>query len=90
MATVSSPLRLRGGVVRVGDRVSLRVRRRPIAVCGVLSLLLVVLFVFALGTGDFPIAPGEVISALLGGGDEGTRFIVRDLRLPRAVCAILV
>jgi iron complex transport system permease protein len=90
MATVSSPLRLRGGVVRVGDRVSLRVRRRPIVVGGVLSALLVVLFVFALGTGDFPIAPGEVISALLGGGDEGTRFIVRDLRLPRAVCAILV
>jgi iron complex transport system permease protein len=90
MATVSSPLRLGGGVVRVGDRVSLRVRRRPIVVSGILIALLLALFVFALGTGDFPIAPADVVAALFGGGDEGTRFIVRDLRLPRAVCAMLV
>jgi iron-siderophore transport system permease protein len=90
MATVSSPLRLGAGVIRVGDGVSVRVRRRPIVVSGVLAVILVALFVFALGTGDFPISPGDVIASLLGGGDEGTRFIVRDLRLPRAVCAILV
>jgi iron complex transport system permease protein len=90
MAVVSSSLRIGGRVVRLGDGVSLRVRRRPVVVSGILTAVLLVLFVFSLGTGDFPIAPGDVISALLGGGDDGTRFIVRDLRLPRAVCAILV
>jgi iron complex transport system permease protein len=90
MGIVSGRLRIGGRVVRLGDGVSLRVRRRPVVVGAILIALVVVLFVFALGTGDFPIGPGGVISALLGGGDDGTRFIVRDLRLPRAVCAILV
>jgi iron complex transport system permease protein len=90
MAVASSPVRTGGRVVRLGSGVSLRVRRRPVVVAGILVAILAVLFVFSLSTGDFAISPGGVISALLGGGDEGTRFIVRDLRLPRAVCAILV
>jgi iron complex transport system permease protein len=90
MAVLPSPVRLRGRVVRVGDGVSLRVRRRPVVVGGVLILVAAALFVVALGTGDFPIAPGEVVPALLGGGDAGTRFVIQELRLPRAVCAILV
>ena len=34
--------------------------------------------------------PATCIAALAGGGDAGTTFIVRDLRLPRALCALLV
>jgi iron complex transport system permease protein len=90
MAVVSSPVPMGGRVVRVGSGVSLRVRRRPVAVSGTLVSVTVVLFVISLGTGDFAISPGSVISALLGGGEDGTLFIVRDLRLPRAVCAVLV
>ena len=44
----------------------------------------------AVGTGEFPIAPADVLAALFGAGDGGTQFIVRELRLPRAVCAVLV
>jgi iron complex transport system permease protein len=76
--------------IQLGEVVSLRVRRRPIVVCVILVAILAALFVFSLATGDFPISPGGVISALAGGGDEGAQFIVRDLRLPRAVAAILV
>jgi iron complex transport system permease protein len=78
------------GVLRIGDRVSLRIRRRPIVVAAVLVLVLGGLFVAAVGTGDFPIAPGDVLAALVGHGDAGTTFIVRDLRLPRALCGLLV
>jgi iron complex transport system permease protein len=46
--------------------------------------------VLAVGTGEFPLAPGDVLAALAGGGDAGTAFIVRELRLPRALCAALV
>jgi iron complex transport system permease protein len=88
-AEVSTPT-LGGRLMRLGGGGSLRLRRRSILVSGVLLVILAALFVVALGTGDFDIAPGGVISALFGGGDDGTRFIVRDLRLPRAVCAILV
>jgi iron complex transport system permease protein len=90
MAVATSPPRTGARVVRLGGGVSLRVRRRAVVVSGLLVAVLAALFVVSLGTGDFSIAPGEVISSLLGGGDDGTRFIVRDLRLPRAVCAVLV
>jgi iron complex transport system permease protein len=90
MAVASSRLRTGGRVVRLGGGVSLRVRRRSVVVALILVAVLLALFVLSLGTGDFAISPGGVISALLGGGDDGTQFIVCDLRLPRAVCAILV
>ena len=81
---------LPGQVVRVGPHVALRIQRRPIAAGAALAVVTAVLFVVAVGTGDFPIAPADVLSALVGSGDEGTVFIVRDLRLPRALCAVLV
>ena len=81
---------LPGRVVRVGAGVSLRLRSRALVVAAVLLVLVLALLVVAVGTGEFPIAPGDVAAALLGGGDQGTAFIVRELRLPRAVCAVLV
>jgi iron complex transport system permease protein len=76
--------------LRVGDVLSLRIHRRPIGVGLVLALIAAGLLVVALGTGDFPIAPVDVIKALIGQGDPATTFIVRDLRLPRGLCAALV
>jgi iron complex transport system permease protein len=87
---MAATVQMSGRVVRLGDAVALRVRRRGIVVAAGLLAVLAALFVFSLATGDFPVSPGGVISALFGGGDEGTKFIVRDLRLPRAVCAVLV
>jgi iron-siderophore transport system permease protein len=82
--------RIAGRPLRIGAAVSLRVRSRSLAVTAVLLLLALALFVVEVGTGDFPIAPADVASALVGAGDQGTEFIVRELRLPRAICAVLV
>ena len=79
-----------GRVVRLGSGVSLRVRERQVVVAVLLALVGAALFVVEIGTGDFPVAPGDVAAALVGGGDAGTGFIVRELRLPRALCAVLV
>jgi iron complex transport system permease protein len=79
-----------GHAVRVGTGVSLRVHSRPIAVATGLAIVLAALFVVAIGTGDYPIAPADVLAALTGHGDAGTSFVVRDLRLPRALCGVLV
>ena len=75
---------------RIGEGVSLRVERRPIVVGVALALVTAALFVAAVGTGEFPIAPIDVLAALTGGADAGTSFIVLDLRLPRALCGLLV
>jgi iron complex transport system permease protein len=76
--------------IRVGEGLSLRVERRPIVVGVALALVTAALFVAAVGTGEFPIAPIDVLAALTGGADAGTSFIVLDLRLPRALCGLLV
>ncbi len=48
----------------------------------------VVLPALMLGAAD--VAPGDVLRALAGGGDPSTALIVRGIRLPRVVLALLV
>ena len=57
---------------------------------GVLVALLPVSLVAGILVGAVPLAPGDVLGALLGGGDPATGVIVRDLRLPRVLAAALV
>jgi iron complex transport system permease protein len=62
---------------------------RSVAVFGALAAALVASMVAATLVGSVPIAPADVLSALLGSNDtSGT--IVRELRLPRVLGAALV
>ena len=58
------------------------------------ALIGAVLALFALaadvGRGDYPISIIDVLQVLAGGGDDSQRFIVMDLRLPRALTGVLV
>ncbi|WP_283137599.1 FecCD family ABC transporter permease [Rhizohabitans arisaemae] len=58
-----------------------------------LGLAAVTFLVFCLavgfGSGDHTIAPPGVVAALWGTGDTADLFVVRELRLPRAVTALL-
>ena len=76
-------------VVRVGAA-SWRVPVRAIAVCVIGLALLVLVSAVSIGTGDFPISVPDVLRVLLGGGDSGQQFIVRELRLPRVAVGVLV
>jgi iron complex transport system permease protein len=76
--------------IRIGDALSLKIHSRPVAVGVIMALIGAGLMVVAIGTGDFPIGPADVIRGLFGQADPATTFIVRDLRLPRALCALLV
>lgn len=51
---------------------------------------MVVLFVADILIGSVALPLGEVVNALFGGGDEVTRNIVLNFRLPKAVTALLV
>jgi iron complex transport system permease protein len=73
-----------------GGAFSARVHLRPVGTSAALVAVVLALLVVVVGTGEFPIAPGDVLDSLAGAGDPGTDFIVRELRLPRALCAIAV
>ncbi|MGW4154922.1 FecCD family ABC transporter permease [Micromonospora chersina] len=76
-------LRLPGGL-------SLRLRLRALVVGLAGTLLALTLAVLAVGAGDYPIAPADVLRVLAGGGSPAERFIVTELRLPRLVTALAV
>lgn len=78
---------MRARVLRAGPA-SVRWHPRAVVVGVVLGALVLVLVVVAVSAGERPLGAGEVVRALLGLGEPGTRFLVVTLRLPRALCAI--
>ncbi len=85
--------RRHGGIVVVrvpGLGVSSRLDLRAITVTLVMLALTAVIFVVSISVGDFSIPFSDVIATLFGGGTEDSEFIVRTLRLPRALTALLV
>ena len=76
-------------VVRRGP-VSLRLDARSIAVCSVLLLATLIVGVWSIMVGDFPMSVGEVLRATFGHGGDDAEFIVQTLRLPRALTGMLV
>lgn len=65
------------------------VRPRLLLCCVGITALLFVVFCVGIATGDFPVSPLRVVPALFGAGDAGQVFIVQELRLPRALTAVL-
>ncbi|WP_328912280.1 MULTISPECIES: FecCD family ABC transporter permease [unclassified Streptomyces] len=65
-------------------------RPRLVAVCAALTVVVAVLFCWGIAIGDYPISPTGVVKALVGQGDPGTRLVVHELRLPRALTGLLV
>ncbi|MBR6222613.1 MAG: iron ABC transporter permease [Lachnospiraceae bacterium] len=56
----------------------------------VLATLLVVLFLCNIIAGSAGLTVGEVLSAFTGGADEAVSAIVLDIRLPRALAALIL
>jgi iron complex transport system permease protein len=68
---------------------SLRIDLRVLGVLAALAAATLVVSTLSVARGEFPIAPLDVLAALVGAGDDTTNFIVLDLRLPRALTALL-
>ncbi|HWS37442.1 MAG TPA: iron chelate uptake ABC transporter family permease subunit [Actinoplanes sp.] len=66
------------------------VRPRAVVVGVGAAIATFVVSVFTLGTGDFAIAPADVLTTLFGEGNPAHEFIITELRLPRLITAILV
>ncbi len=65
-------------------------RPRVVTVSIVLTVVGVVAFCVSISVGDFPIPLLDVIPAVFGFGGDDSDFIVRQLRLPRALTGVLV
>jgi iron complex transport system permease protein len=77
-------------VLRVPGGISLRFRPRALLVGLGCTVLVACLGVLAIGAGEHPMAPDAVLRALTGDGTPAETFIVRELRLPRLITALLV
>jgi iron complex transport system permease protein len=75
--------------VRLGP-VSLRIDRRTLAVSLVLLGVVVLGLVWSVSSGDATIPFGEVVGQVTGWSRARNTFIVRTLRLPRALTGVLV
>lgn len=81
------------GLVVVRSRrlgISTRVHARSIVVTIAVGVVTFGVFCWSLAVGDFPVPVGDVLAALVGTGSGDADFIVRTLRLPRGLTAVLV
>lgn len=62
---------------------------RVVSVTLVLAAITFAVFCVALSVGDFKVPLREVVRSLLGLGEPGSRFIILELRLPRALTGLL-
>lgn len=76
--------------LRVGGLGSVVLRPRAVVVAAGCAALALAFGVLAVGGGDYPMSPADVVRTVLGGGSPADEFIVRELRLPRVVTALLV
>lgn len=76
-------------ILRVG-RLSARVHRRTVLVSAALAGVVVIATAVSVSVGDFAISLRDVVPAVFGYGSPDSDFIVRTLRLPRALTGALV
>lgn len=73
---------------RVG--LSARLDLRAVIVTALLGAVTLVVFAWSISVGDFSVPLADVVATLLGDDIGGSAFIVRELRLPRALLAVTV
>jgi iron complex transport system permease protein len=77
-------------VIRTPGGLSLRFRPRTLATATGCALLALVIGILAIGGGDYPMSPADVLRTLMGDGTAADDLIVNEMRLPRVVTALLV
>lgn len=77
-------------VVRREPALALRASWRSIAVLSALGLAALVLAVLALGVGEYPVPPAQVIAVLTGRDHGFASIVVLQWRMPRIVLALVI
>lgn len=74
---------------RPGDTTAMA-GRRNLPIISLLLALAGAMALLSLGVGPARLAPGEIATALFGGGEEVAGLIVREIRLPRTLLALAI
>lgn len=92
MTTLTAHRRpLRPGALQLSaGRLTVRVDRRTAAVSAGLAVVVAAALAVSVSVGDFPIPLADVVPAIVGLGNPDSDFIIRTLRLPRALTGALV
>lgn len=69
---------------------AVRLNVRVLGIALIVLLLTAMLAVFAMTRGSYSIPFMDVLRAVFGRGDDDQLFVVRTLRLPRVLCAMLI
>lgn len=77
-------------VIRTAGGYSVAFRPRVLIVGAACAAVALAVAVLAIGSGEYPMSPGDVLRTLAGQGVPADAFIVNELRLPRAVTALTV
>lgn len=77
-------------LVHRSKHVSFRLPRRAITTTSTLLSLLLLLTLFSLLLGDYPLSISQVYKAMLSSDATDGRFVVHQLRLPRSLTGMLV
>lgn len=72
------------------NKLSVLVRHQTMLVLGVLVLVSIASLMLSTGLGDMKIAPKDLLRTILGRGSEDHTLVVKTLRLPRIITAMLV
>lgn len=78
----------RAFVLRAGS-LSLKATRRTVLVCGLLSVALVALALWAFTLGSYPLSLGDLTAVVSGTARNSVRTVVLEWRAPRIVAAVL-
>jgi iron complex transport system permease protein len=82
---------LRGSALRMPRTENpVRIDARTVTVSLALAAVAVLAFAVGISVGDFPIPLQDVFPAMIGQGNPDSDFIVRTLRMPRALTGLLV
>ncbi|MFG6401298.1 FecCD family ABC transporter permease [Microbacterium sp. P04] len=72
------------------EAVRAHVRRRRTLIYAGLAVLLAVVAVVGMSTGDYPLAPDQLWRTLWGGGERVEQYVLFQVRLPRVLMGIVV
>ncbi|WP_289139112.1 iron ABC transporter permease [uncultured Brevibacillus sp.] len=65
-------------------------KKRSLRLIVVFAVILIVGFILSMNTGNYRLAPAEVLQTLWGEGSKKQNLVLFDLRLPRMIIAVLI